>query len=296
MILLYHLVFPDDTPKDKWNAGLVLRLSDFQRQISWLKQHYRLLSLDQYISSKEQDKVALTFDDGYSRTLELVQPFIEKERIPVTIFSTTSHLDDGALLWFTFLNALCSENDHSTINIVSSTYSLSSPEARSAAWQKLIRLARESGDPIHFSNAVREKYPLPAKTTARYCGLTRQQMASTANNPLIQLGGHTDNHPYLDLLDKEKQLEQMEKNKVRLEEIIGNRVDYFAYPGGIYNLDSLECACKAGFSAAFAVRPLGIGQNQEFELPRLDIYSPSFVKFVVKVWYFRLRQISHDNK
>lgn len=29
MILLYHLVFPDSTPKDAWNAGLVLRLADF---------------------------------------------------------------------------------------------------------------------------------------------------------------------------------------------------------------------------------------------------------------------------
>ncbi len=296
MILLYHLVFPDDTPRDKWNAGLVLRLRDFQRQISWVKRHNQLTSLEQYLNLKGQKKTAITFDDGYSRILNLIQPYLEKESVPITIFTTTSHLDDGRLLWFTYLNALCSENDYSTINIDSTTYPLSSPETRSAAWKKLIHLARESGDPIRYANTLQEKYPLSAETISMYAGLTRGQMSSTANQSLVNLGAHTHNHPYLDLLDKEKQLEQIELNKARLEGITGERVEYFAYPGGIYNRDSLECAHKAGFSAAFAVRPLGIGLQPEFEIPRLDIYSPSFVKFMIKMGYFRLRQLRHDNK
>ena len=90
MILLYHLVFPDTTPSDAWNAGLVLRLKDFKRQLLWLKRYYRIVSLDDYVEhvsrlgKPEPRLAAVTFDDCYSHTFRLVSPFLEGNDIPAT--------------------------------------------------------------------------------------------------------------------------------------------------------------------------------------------------------------------
>ena len=94
MILLYHLIFPDSTPKDAWNAGLILRLSAFKRQMMWLKQHGEILPLDEYLIGYREDpgnlkgKYALTFDDGYQEVFDLVAPFLIAENIPATFLQT----------------------------------------------------------------------------------------------------------------------------------------------------------------------------------------------------------------
>jgi hypothetical protein len=43
-----------------------------------------------------------------------------------------------------------------------------------------------------------------------------------------------------------------------------------------------------GFSAAFAIEPRGISKDNRFELPRVDIYSPSLLKFKVKALGFQI--------
>ena len=99
MILLYHLVFPDATPSDTWNAGKVLRLSGFKKQVSWLKKYYHIISVNEYLSNQTEsrNKIALTFDDGYHQTIDLVVPFLQDQGIPATFFLNTSNLDDDKL-------------------------------------------------------------------------------------------------------------------------------------------------------------------------------------------------------
>ena len=84
MILLYHLVFPDNTPTDAWNAGKVMRLSQFIRQIEWLRGHYTIVSLNDYLMQVPNgNKVAsITFDDGYQKTFDLVHEYLETQSHP----------------------------------------------------------------------------------------------------------------------------------------------------------------------------------------------------------------------
>src|SRR5690606_32800005 len=100
---------------------------------------------------------------------------------------------------------------------------------------------------------------------------------------LFSLGGHTHSHPYLDQLGQAEQLEEMKLNKQILEELSEKPVRYFAYPGGVYNLESIATARQAGFSAAFAVMPKSLSLDPLFEVPRTDIYSPALWKLELKV-------------
>jgi len=99
---------------------------------------------------------------------------------------------------------------------------------------------------------------------------------------VLSLGYHTHNHPYLDQLSLEDQIQEMQVNKHILEEVSASQVVFFAYTGGVYNHDSLEAVQAMGFTSAFAVNPKNLGSDRMMELPRTDIYSPSLVKLKMR--------------
>lgn len=181
MILLYHLVFPDSTPRGTWNAGLVLRFSQFKRQMIWLKKRYQILKLEDYVALYRQDphfiegKLALTFDDGYRSVIDLVTPFFESQQIPATFFCTTRHFEKHDLLWFVYINALCSERSYDKITLDGLEYRLNARKPALDTWRMLIQMARESGDPIGFATDLAQKYPLPPQVMRKYEGVTEEQ-------------------------------------------------------------------------------------------------------------------------
>ena len=290
MILLYHLVFPDATLKDAWNAGKVIMLSDFKRHITWLKKRFHIVSLEKYLDDQRQNaahahrNITITFDDGYRNTFELVSPFLVEENVPTTFFVTTSHLTDGALLWFVYFNALCFEKSYEKLIINAEMYPLTSEKACFIAWRTLINLARTSGDAIAFSRNYTRNYPLPENIIQKYLGLTVKQISRIGASQILELGGHTNSHPYLNQISCDQQLNEMLENKRILEEISKKEVLYFAYTGGVYNADSLAAVERVGFTAAFAVKPRQLGTEYHYEIKRTDIYSASMLKLKLKVY------------
>ena len=288
MILLYHLIFPDSTPSTAWNAGNILRLSSFQKQMLWLKRHFSIVPLTEYTGQVKSNPAysknhfTITFDDGYHQVFDLVSPFLIQQGIPATFFVTSSHLQDNRLLWFVYLNAVSSENIYQSLEIDGNILPLADAKSKYSTWKRLIHLARLSQDPLGFVQKISEKYPLPEAVFRKYAGLTLQQMASFGKTDLLTLGGHTHSHPYLDQLSEPEQEEQMRINKTILEQASGKPVHYFAYTGGVYNADSIQAVKRVGFQAALAVRPLRLGDDPLLELPRTGIYSPSMTKFIPK--------------
>jgi len=288
MILTYHLIFPDSHPKDYWNAGNVIRIRDFARQMRYLKKHYQILPLEAYVevffsnSSQLNRTIALTFDDCGHRIFSLVEPVLSQERLPATFFANTSHLKDGKLLWFTYFNALCFEKAYSSININGREYPLRTKQQCFQAWQDLIHQAQTSGDAISYSEAISAKYPLPREITQNYLGLTEEQIKRIGSSAQFALGGHTHHHPYLTQLSPEEQQEEIIENKRLLEQISEKPVRCFAYPGGKYTREVIDIVKVCGFSAACAESPLNLGEPR-FELPRTGIYSPSMAKFILKL-------------
>jgi len=289
MVLLYHLIFPDNTPKSAWNAGSVLRMSHFKRQIDWLRRHFEILRLEEYLSLYHQDprklkrKLAITFDDGYRSVIDLVAPFFESEGIPATFFCNTRHFERTGLLWFVYLNGLCSERSYDSITLDGREHLLTTKESALETWRMLINSARESGNPIGFTENLAERYPLPEEVLRKYAGVTREQLMMIANSKVLSLGGHTHNHPYLDQLTLDDQVQEMAVNKQILEDLTQNKISMFAYTGGVYNRDSLAAVRSVGFDAAFAVTPKNIGGDMLFEFPRTDIYSPSLLKLTLRI-------------
>jgi len=289
MILLYHLVFPDTIPSDTWNAGLVLRFKDFKRQIHLLKRFYQVVSLEEYVGHIQRSGkpkaglAALTFDDCYSQTYQVVSSFLVDEQVPATFFANTWHLDNDSLLWFVYFNALCFEKVYSELTIEGIRYPLTTQKDCRVAWQNLVNLARASQDARSFSLGISTIYPLPRAVVARYQGLSKEQMSQIGASSFFTLGGHTHSHPYLDQISPAEQLSEMTCNKCILEDITGKKVDHFAYTGGIYDIDSIKSVKMAGFKTGFATCPKKLTSDFLFEIPRTEIYGASLAKFLIKI-------------
>ena len=73
----------------------------------------------------------------------------------------------------------------------------------------------------------------------------------TANG--FSIGAHSMTHPILTKLNAPKLQAEIRGSKKKAEEVIHAEVGYFAYPGGFYNLATVEAVQMAGFQGAFSV-------------------------------------------
>ena len=112
--------------------------------------------------------------------------------------------------------------------------------------------------------------------------MTYEQLRSAGERDLIEVGSHTVTHPFLSELPKNQQAQEIFESQRLLSELSGKPVRYFAYPSGDYNQDTLELVMEAGYQAAFATIPRGLGNDPRFEIERIGVYSPSLLKLHAK--------------
>lgn len=77
----------------------------------------------------------------------------------------------------------------------------------------------------------------------------------------FQIGGHTYSHTMdMKLLDKETQKDDIEMNKDYLENLISKKLEWFCYPRGRFNEDTIKVLKELGFKYA---RTTLVGNNKE---------------------------------
>jgi peptidoglycan/xylan/chitin deacetylase (PgdA/CDA1 family) len=288
MILLYHNVIDDSYPTERWYFGMGLPVSCFKQHLFWLIRHRRVVSLSAYLDLTANgtlpagNVVALTFDDGLATTFQRVFPLLRQWAVPATFFISTSHLENGKMLWFSYLNALCFEGAYEEIKAGGSRFKLTSLEQRTSARHALGAIARMSGNPMSFTDELADDYPLPTSIIHEYAGMSHEQLSFFSRCVYLEAGAHTVFHPYLDQLSIDEQAEEIFRSKRQLSELIGKPVRYFAYPSGDYNENTLKLVRAAGFDAAFTTNPRHLGPRSRFEIERTGIYSKAFSRFWLK--------------
>ena len=96
VILFHHVVC--DRPK-----FMGIPTAQYARHVSYLKRHYRIVSLSEAVQLLERGAVdaptvVLTLDDGYAENLMGLRAVAECERVPVTICVCTRHVSDRSEL------------------------------------------------------------------------------------------------------------------------------------------------------------------------------------------------------
>lgn len=200
---------------------------DAERNFSYLKKHYHLMSLKDYVDAVHHqtrlpDKaVVITFDDGHASNYKLL-PIIQELHIPMTVFLCSSIVGTNRHFWFRHSAAVKSE--------VEPLKQLSNGERL----EKLRAMGFEQDED--------------------YCD--RQALSDeeiTEMKQLVDFQSHTCHHPILPQCDDPTAREELVVSKQQLESSFGLDIYALSYPNGDYSNRDIHLAKEAGYQCGITV-------------------------------------------
>ena len=117
-----------------------------------------------------------------------------------------------------------------------------------------------------------------------FYGLSAYQLKKLAEHPLVEIGGHTHNHPSLTDCTEQVIRNELVSNNQIIGEITGSIPKFFAYPFGEYNGLVKRVVKEVGYDYAFAVSPK-VGKDLPFEIPRIGLYGSDDYYLSAKLSY-----------
>jgi len=242
-ILTYHRV---DEFSDPHNP-LVLSVTKFHQQLKWLKSHFNVLPLQEAIELLEKNQlpagaVCLTVDDGYSDGYYHIYRLLKEEGMVASFFIATEGLETGAL-WDESIRHVFNKapNDMSSIEFGDKTYDISTFRKRISARDEIIEIIKYL--PVEQrEETIKQLY---AQTHVKPCPhsfLSVAQIKEMHENGML-IGGHTHSHPILAVENDDYSRTQIERCNQILEEILGTKVEFFAFPNGKFGKDFTQAHC-----------------------------------------------------
>jgi glycosyltransferase involved in cell wall biosynthesis/peptidoglycan/xylan/chitin deacetylase (PgdA/CDA1 family)/SAM-dependent methyltransferase len=304
LILLYHRVTQAMT--DPWS--LCVTSAHFSEHVETLQRHARIMHLHELVDGLDKHalpdrSVVITFDDGYADNLHNAKRVLERYDAQATVFIATGNTGHSEF-WWDILGRLflcpgkLPESLHLTISGCASRWELGEAaycddaafwrhrhwraqddpptprqEIYRILWERLVLLADgERRRVLDELLAWAGVDPL-GRSTDR-C-LSVEEIRNLASGGLVDIGAHTVTHSALAVLPAASQWDEITESKIRLEEILGRPVSWFAYPygsAGTYTEESVGLVRQAGFVGACTTSSGAVNLRADrFQLPRVHV-------------------------
>ena len=257
LILCYHSLGPDDEVMDAWT---VARVSDFCRQIAFLRRHFDIVSLDEALQTSpapNKPRAVITFDDGDVGLFTHLLPIVEAEALPVTLFIATAQIESGQPYWFDRIMNALQNAGATTLNVDANgpkSWTVG-PDTGAARWAVIsdiletLKQVQPDQREALTQSILNQAGPNTSKTTS-LAPLTHAQLKTLAQNPNVTIGAHSHCHNLLDQIPPEQAEGSIRKSRALLQEWTGQPVDHFAYPNGNHSPTLHKLVQKAGFASA----------------------------------------------
>ena len=307
LILLYHRV-ADLALDPQW---LAVSPKHFGEHLEVLRRHWTPVAMRSLVRGLQSNElperaVAITFDDGYWDNAAIASPLLHKLDVPATVFCTSAHtgtadeffwdelgeilLSPGKLPQKLLLDAPASISIELAEDSVLTEQQAANfshwnvtqgddPTRRHMAYRVLSDLMYRSNiDERGAAMAQLRTWARRNHTTDRNRMMSAEELRGIAADGLIDIGGHTVDHPRLSSESAQTQREQIINNRSTLETIAGRPITGFSYPFGTrhdFTPVTTEIVRKAGLEFACAnFAGLASPQSDRLRLPR----------FIVRDW------------
>ncbi|WP_336515904.1 polysaccharide deacetylase family protein [Pollutibacter soli] len=218
---------------------------------SILKKGYTIITLkelEQIIRTKAEvkKKAVITFDDGSVETLDLIRS-IREYNIPVAMFIPTEPVESGSFWW-----------DFAELKGQKEVSGLNAPADFKTLPEDI------------FDQKIKQ---LKTKFKIQRTCITLDELKRLGDVDLITLGAHTVTHPILENCSFERQEKELKESKEQLGKWLRRPIEYFAYPNGDYNKNTLVLLKKLNYKMAFTTKPGRIdpGSVDPLQIPRYSI-------------------------
>ncbi|MFE1602324.1 polysaccharide deacetylase family protein [Methylobacterium sp. ID0610] len=273
-LFTFHRAVPGADWADMPNRGFHLDLDFLDRLLTHLRATgWAVVTLDEALrraTAPESGRYAnFSVDDCYRDTVEAVVPLFRRHGMPVTLFLTTG-IPDGTLpLWGAGLEDVLRVRDG--VTLPEGPLALPSPEAKRAAYARLAAAwdGPQAGE--HYRAFCRRNGVDEEAMHWRHA-ITWEMLDALADDPLVEIGGHTVSHARIAALDPEAAHAELAGCRERIGTRLGREARHFAFPygrGADCGPRDFALARRAGFASAATTRKGLVRRGQDaWSLPR----------------------------
>jgi peptidoglycan/xylan/chitin deacetylase (PgdA/CDA1 family) len=218
--------------------------------------------------------VVVTLDDGYRDNLTAAKPLLHEHEIPATVFIVTGYL--GQEFWWDQLARSVTPEVRlpGKLKLEGNRWIVEegqSPEDRerwlATLHGPLAELPAEERS--RLIGELRSIVGTPSNAGAEARSMDESELCNLAEGPLVEIGSHSETHPFLTDLPEREQRREIEESKQALEGLLSWPVVHFSYPHGSVSEVTRRLVAEAGYSCgcrsgADVVRP----GSDPFALPR----------------------------
>lgn len=295
-ILIYHRVRATIDPLfgDEPDAEA------FDRTLRWIKDWFNVLPLSEAADRLERGclparALSITFDDGYSDNESVALPILRQHGLTATFFITTGHIGSDKPMWNDAIVEAVRRSGRTELDLRAvglARYPMTSLAAKRSAIDSILRAV------MHLPPDVRVE--VVARIVDLAGGLSGLQLMMNEDQIRnlhrsgMSIGAHTVTHPILARLNERAAMQEIAASKAQLEEIVGERVDLFAYPSGRPGRDYTaahpplvkRCGFRTAVSTAWGVARCGADRLQ---LPRFTPWDRQRLRFALRLAQNMLR-------
>ena len=302
-ILIFHRVLPAPDPLFP-DEPCVNR---FEQIMAWVSNWFNVLPLEDAVVRLQGNNLparaaAITFDDGYADNLIHAAPILKRYGLPATVFVATGFLDGGRMwndcIIESIRNTAARELDATSLGL--GVLGMGTTEQKRLVLEKLLTKIKFLS-PQDRSDAVDLVNEHCAAQLPDDLMMTTEQVRALRQAG-ISVGAHTVSHPILTGISDDQARKEIADNRERLESILGERVNLFAYPNGKlgrdYAAEHVEIVRKMEFLAAFTTNwGASSGQSDVFQLPRFSPWDWSRFNYAMRLMRnYRYPDVALNNR
>lgn len=275
--LLYHKV--QRRPTGLWGEP-ALSVQDFSEHLSFLTRHFEVVPLSLVVRARKGETtlpkraLAITFDDGYQHNLLLAAPVLKRFHVPATFFVSTGLVGTSRWMWAYELEEQFLRFSREDLARAFGEGPLASlcrqPGPTIDVFEKCVEYMKALPHPklLRLLEALRKALPVEVDDENRFMSWDDVRALSADG---FELGAHSVHHPILTQVALDEAERELKQSQQELEQQIGVRPMFFAYPNG--NTSSEICAlARKYYEASFVAHPnkARVSAWPLQELPRLS--------------------------
>ncbi len=252
LIIMLHDVVSDVDKRSHWYNSDIPSATELDVLLAVLKKRYRLVSVEDAAreirsnGALQTKSVAITFDDGYQSTYEILFPLLKKHNATATIFLPTDWIDGRLNPWWIALTQIIDHCELTANNIKGVERALGTVLTEVAARlnsqdkAKTILHDQVGGELMRKDDNSRDHLLEDLR------GVLLEGQSFVPDKPIsvtwnqikemaefgINFGAHTCSHPNLSYIEPGSAEREIAESKRIIEQRVGIEVIGFAYPYG----------------------------------------------------------------
>lgn len=295
IILTLHRVLPASEAAESFEPEITLTDTVFEQFLILLRREFRVVSLSQLLKEPEdangKQRVAMTFDDGWSDTYSHAFPLLQRYELPATVFLCPGLMVDGQVLpeeRFARIWKWCARRQHTHLLLRDlRKWGLNGGESLVRhTWSRLLKQLALNAKLLMLSH-LENNYSVPDCRERRFLSWDEVKIMRRGN---ISFGSHTMHHSTLTAEQYPALGEELKQARDTIEFRLQEEVRLLAYPNGAFDGRVIDAARQAGYSHCFTTEQGNFRRKANcFAIPRINIGDSAVVSQVSSLHASRAR-------